>query len=1358
MNTQTLFYERYINRYSLSKTLRFALLPQGKTNHYIHEGSFLAADMRKATSYLNIKPFIDASHRDFIAKAAEKLQTDVLAESGDNSVFSYGDLDAFTAAYESFKKDRKQEKKNFEKACERLRKRIVSCSFAAKSLKSDKEGLFAKALFDRILPSRVEAGEHLSLETIAEFKGFTSYFTGFHENRKNLYTDKAQGTAIAYRLVNENFCKFLDNVEVFQKLGDIISSFRQSATAADLAYLNQYDLESIFTSRAYVACLTQSGIDYYNQILGGQTLDDGTKLKGLNEIINLHNQQHAGKKIPSLRPLYKQILSDRESISFLPEAFSDTNEVYDAISSLHRCWIVSGAVSGVIESSQHLLQSIASQEVELSQLFIAKDKFSKLSMELYGDWSLLSYALKFYLQQQLAKNTKGKRKPVNPEKIQKLFDAEKYRSLQEIQAAIELYRDELEDAGLKQKLQTPLRDLLLCQFSVQIVNEKGKKTFDYATRLQNLYQTLQGELECKKEPNYRPDAHVVENMKLYLDTILDAIHYVRMLSIKSEEMLNYDVDRLFYGSLTELDEQFFNITRLYDKVRNFMTMKPYTEHKIKLNFNVPTLGNGWDKNKEMDNKCVLFQRDGAMFLGVINSAKLSEHHEFDKKELFKSDPHLTHGKPCYQKMIYKLFPDVSKMIPKCSVARKAVKAHFDQSTEDFKLYDAETFNESVIITHELYQIYSTEEGEAKKFQKEYLDKSKDEVGYRAAVRRWIQFCMDLLQCYKSTAGFDLSSLKPAAEYADVAAFYEELNPMLYSIKFEDIPCDFIDELVDKGVLLLFKIHNKDYNANATGRPNLHTLYWQACFSPENLVQANIKLNGEAEIFYREASILGCNVVKHAANTKLVNRTTSDGQEIPEDLYLEICRLVAGKISQDALSEDAKSYYPRAVIKTATHDIIKDKRYTENQYFFHVPLTFNYKATGDTRLNDAINQELIEHRDINIIGIDRGERNLLYISVIDQQGHILEQRSLNVVESAQEGKASRRVDYQNKLHLKEKSRDKSRRQWATIDKIADLKSGYLSYVIHEICALMEKYQAIVVLEDLNFGFKRGRFKFEKQVYQKFEAALIKKLNYLVFKNRGSEGAGSISRAYQLTNPFESFQKIGKQNGVLYYLPAHHTSKIDPVTGFIDKLKPKYENAAQARQFFSMMDSICYNELDQCFDFTYDEKKYIGTGNKIWTVKSWGELRYQWNSEEKQMHQINVTEELIRLFTRAQIDYRTAKLAAILSESDNVPLLKGVMSQLRLILNLRYSKGEEDFILSPVACATHKGRNVGYDSRLHGVRLPADADANGAYNIARKALLMIQRLRSQEANAAVLSNAVWHQYVQDEMIVQAQVAQL
>ena len=71
-----------------------------------------------------------------------------------------------------------------------------------------------------------------------------------------------------------------------------------------------------------------------------------------------------------------------------------------------------------------------------------------------------------------------------------------------------------------------------------------------------------------------------------------------------------------------------------------------------------------------------------------------------------------------------------------------------------------------------------------------------------------------------------------------------------------------------------------------------------------------------------------------------------------------------------------------------------------------------------------------------------------------------------------------------------------------------------------------YNAIIVMEDLNKGFKRGRFKVERQVYQKFENMLISKLNYLVFKERKADENGGILRGYQLTYIPKSIKKCWK----------------------------------------------------------------------------------------------------------------------------------------------------------------------------------------------------------------------------------------
>ena len=128
--------------------------------------------------------------------------------------------------------------------------------------------------------------------------------------------------------------------------------------------------------------------------------------------------------------------------------------------------------------------------------------------------------------------------------------------------------------------------------------------------------------------------------------------------------------------------------------------------------------------------------------------------------------------------------------------------------------------------------------------------------------------------------------------------------------------------------------------------------------------------------------------------------------------------------------------------------------------------------------------------MHIIGIDRGEKHLNFYSVIDMQGNIVEQGTLNIING---------VNYEKLLSEKAGERLQARQNWDTIGSIKDLKDGYISQVVHQLATLVLKYNAVIVLEDLNGGFKRGRQKIEKSVYQKLELALAKKLSYLVLKD-------------------------------------------------------------------------------------------------------------------------------------------------------------------------------------------------------------------------------------------------------------------
>ena len=340
-----------------------------------------------------------------------------------------------------------------------------------------------------------------------------------------------------------------------------------------------------------------------------------------------------------------------------------------------------------------------------------------------------------------------------------------------------------------------------------------------------------------------------------------------------------------------------------------------------------------------------------------------------------------------------------------------------------------------------------------------------------------------------------------------------------------------------------------------------------------------------------------------------------------------------------------------------------------------------------------------------------------------------------------------------LVTREGDRTEARRNWHKIENIKDLKEGYLSQVVHIIAKMMAEYKAIVVLEDLNMGFMRGRQKIERNVYEQFEKMLIDKLNYYVDKQKNATENGGLLHALQLANKFDGFKKLGKQSGCLFYIPAWNTSKIDPVTGFVNLFEIHYENVDKTRLFFSKFDSIRYNEKRDWFEFAFDYDNFgtkaEGTRTK-WTLCTYGTRiktfrnpakLNQWDNEE-----VVLTDEFKKLFKEAGIDIK-GNIKDAVCQLKEKKYLETLMHLMKLLLQMRNSvtNSEIDYLLSPVA---DENGNF-YDSRTCDSALPKDADANGAYNIARKGLWVIEQIKNTtDKPRLAMTNKEWLKFAQDK----------
>ena len=113
----------------------------------------------------------------------------------------------------------------------------------------------------------------------------------------------------------------------------------------------------------------------------------------------------------------------------------------------------------------------------------------------------------------------------------------------------------------------------------------------------------------KEDRDNRKDLHQdkgkVAIIKEFLDSLKLLQNTIKLLYVDdSLDNMNYD----FYNQLTDYYETLRPLNTLYNRVRNYMTRKPFSEEKFVLTFNSPTLLDGWDLNKEEANLGVILRK------------------------------------------------------------------------------------------------------------------------------------------------------------------------------------------------------------------------------------------------------------------------------------------------------------------------------------------------------------------------------------------------------------------------------------------------------------------------------------------------------------------------------------------------------------------------------------------------------------------------------------------------------------------------------------------------------------------------------------------------------------------------------
>lgn len=1259
-------YRELTRQYSLQKTLRFELKPVGKTSELLEKENVFAIDKNRKKAYEGTKPFFDRLHREFIEESLDGVKLTGLGE--------YAEL------LKQLKKDKNNKKlsKTVDDNKKDLRQQITRFFNAKgeewatleythlKIKKEDLDILFEEQVFG-ILKDRYggepeteltdeETGEIISI--FDNWKGFTGYFKKFFETRKNLYKDDGKAGAFATRAIDQNLDRFLGNIETFEINRDRI----------DLSEVEKYfkiRVDEIFSPIFYNQCLLQNGINKYNDFLGGKTLENGKKIRGVNEIINEYRQNHPEEKLQFLKKLDKQILSEKEKFT---REIEDDNALFQELREFYKL------SSQKINVLKNLLLNFFEEpdQYDLYGVFIAKAGLNTITRRWLNDPETFNNSLFEILKKHKLVSAKKKTDDSFsslPNFIPLIYIKETLLE-NSLSVSDKIWKDRYySDLSILDNSKTTWVEFLkIFQFEFLSLFERTIKDSETNARHSEGYDRYK-ESFLEQLKDFKINKGSKEIIKNFADEVLSIYQLAKYFAL--EKKRNWDVD--YDGQLSEFytdpdkgyllfyNEAYESIVQPYNRIRNYLTKKPYNEAKWKLNLKCSYLLSGWSSDFDTYSSLII-EKDGQYYLGIVNGRSLSL---TDKNKISQNITQNNKAK----KLVYDFQKPDNKNTPRLFIRSKG--ENFSPSVQELNLPI-----DSIIGIYDK-GLFRTE--------------NRGNPEFKESLSKMIEYFKIGFTKHESYRNFNFK-WKRSFDYNDIAEFYEDTMRSCYKLEWEDINFESLIELTGDGRLFLFKIHSKDFSTRSTGADNLHSMYFKTLFDKKNIDNKQgpiFKLSGGGEIFFRPKT--------------------------PRD------KLRQGKDRSGRM-------------------IIHKKRYSEDKIFFHFPIDLNYSTSIRGGYNNRLNSLLANNPDINIIGLDRGEKHLIYYSVINQQGEVLKDAngkllsgSLNIIND---------VNYNEKLSEKAKNREQSRKDWQDVENIKDLKKGYISQAVRAIADLAITHNAIIVMEDLNMRFKQIRGGIEKSVYQQLEKALINKLSFLVDKKESDpEKSGHLLRAYQLTAPFESFEKIGKQTGIIFYTQASYTSKIDPLTGWRPNIRLQYTNAQKAKADILKFDKIEYDTRNDRFNFVYNLKKFNNAKEfpkKIeWVINSNVE-RFRWDRKEhKYLHYKDLTANFKELFERHNIDSAKNILSQIgnTEAKGNERFFKDFVYYFNLVCQIRNTQEDKhgddnDFILSPA--------EPNFDSRRaedFGEGLPKNGDDNGAYNIARKGIIILNKISNFNKDGSI-----------------------
>lgn len=1283
-------------------------------------------DVEFYDDYKKLKPIIDKYHQHHIQKCLDGFVEKVNEENGFNSQLI--ELEGLRMAKENDTEKEKEERK------EKADVLVGSlCMLISSFMKKDTSKFYADTGFDFSKLSKKEFFE-VELNKFAEEQSklltedeialihslngqksirMAQYCKTLFKNRENVYGVKKN--SVAYRCIHENLFRFWrisNNVRRFCNiLGEDYLSSSLSQEIRNISN-NLTSIKDVFSTDMYYAYLSQNGIDKLNNLI-----------TAINRMIPEHNnslnslpiKERRAQKLYKLNTLHKQILSDKEVvIDMINNEHELEEKVIETIEQIKSLGLVGNDEPNKIKE---LLSSM--NMYNTGQIYLDSNKLYHVSLCLFNDGMKLRNMIEW------RKDNRPKRKFV---------------SIQEINSYINGALD--------------WKDVNVCDY---FTNLKAK---DAETEtMTNLFMLISDRYQLYAEQAGNFSGARKTAFKKLLDVVIILNRTMKSLSCP-EDCVEYD--DAFYELYNEYINELREIDHNYNLIRNYVIQVKEPEEQYPLYFNEDAgeFLNGWSivKNMGTKHKGYLFREavgeiNGQIYydyyLGISTSPSLFKERKTTEKQ--KTDSKL-------QRFIYyqtkentfrgNQFESANGKLVKLAkyeddLYNKMLKYINEHGSELLrsKVYKEDEVRNIANTYLKLSAIIENVQPELIPTMMSDPDVSKKECTLREKL---------LITAHSIKKVKELKLYKPS-DKSYAWNIYNDIKTIISTCRLKEY--EWVDSQKLKEALAgvnnkgkkvaklhLFRISNKDLNyftPNTTligkiqregekirqshGRDNLHTMFFRSMMNDEESV-FDI---GTGKILFRRASIEKKETHKPG---KLKNKNILNPKDSSEFKY----------------------------------SLYKDKRFARDQMTLHLSMVQNYKVTSNStkdQLNACVRDYIYNTKEkFNIIGIDRGERNLLYVTLMKQDGTIIRQKSLNLIIDNQH---NIKVDYHHLLKEKEDKIKKQKEDWDEIDKISNLKEGYLSQAVHEIAKMAVENKAIIVMEKLSEGFKSVRQKYLSNVYQLFEKMLVRKLSFYTDKTIDKNAPGGILNALQLvaTDSVELSTPNNDvvQNGIIFYVPAWMTSKIDPATGFANLFRLSFNRLSDAREMIGNFSKIGYDKKKKEFVFSFDYRKFgveIDSVNN-WTIGTHGS-RIVFAQDEKgyPMRRTinNLTNEFREFFRKYDVkisedmkseitNYEVASHPSVTGKV-NLDFFEDLFRHMRYMLQLRNSnpdasdERDKDYIISPVIMP--KGKyylssdylNINDLEKQEMAKLPVDSDANGAYNIARKGIIVLEQIKKQK----------------------------